>query len=73
MNCQGLIGKRTPEGEPLETDLDVVLYLLDSAGVAVVAGSSYGSSPYFRISIATAIEIIEKGCQRIAQAVGQLR
>jgi aspartate aminotransferase len=72
VNCQGLIGKRTPEGESLQTDLDVVLYLLDSAGVAVVAGSSYGSSPYFRISIATAIEIIEKGCERIAKAVGKL-
>ena len=42
VNCQGLIGKRTPEGKTLETDLDVVLYLLDSVGVAVVAGSSYG-------------------------------
>jgi aspartate aminotransferase len=73
VNCQGLIGRRTPEGKTLETDLDVVLYLLDSVGVAVVAGSSYGSSPYFRISIATGIEIIEKGCDRIAGAVGQLR
>ncbi len=36
----------------LETDLDVVLYFPDSAGVAVVEGSSYGSSPYVRISIA---------------------
>jgi aspartate aminotransferase len=73
VNCQGLIGKRTPEGRALETDLDIVLYLRDSEGVAVVAGSSYGSSPYFRISIATAIEIIEKGCERIARAVSRLR
>ena len=72
VNCGGLIGKRTPDGQTLASDLDVVLYFLDSAGVAVVAGSSYGSSPYFRISIATAVETIEKGCERIGAAVGRL-
>ena len=34
-------------------DGDVVMYLLESVGVAVVAGTAYGLSPYFRLSIAT--------------------
>jgi len=72
IGCAGLIGKHTPEGKLLEQDGDVVMYLLDSVGVAVVAGTAYGLSPYFRLSIATSIEILEEGCQRIARAVAEL-
>lgn len=73
INCAGLIGKTTPEGKPLTEDGDVVMYLLESVGVAVVAGTAYGLSPYFRLSIATSIEILEEGCTRIARAVAALR
>lgn len=72
VNCAGLIGKRTPGGKVLETDGDVVLYLLESVGVAVVAGAAYGLSPYFRLSIATSIEILNDGLARIAKATGDL-
>ncbi|MEJ8810436.1 aspartate transaminase [Variovorax ureilyticus] len=73
INCAGLIGKTTPSGKPLSEDGDVVMYLLESAGVATVAGTAYGLSPYFRLSIATSIEILEEGCTRIARAVAELR
>ena len=73
INCTGLIGKTTPSGKPLKEDGDVVMYLLESAGVATVAGTAYGLSPYFRLSIATAIETLEEGCTRIARAVAELR
>ena len=73
INCAGLIGKTTPQGKALHEDGDVVMYLLDSVGVAVVAGTAYGLSPYFRLSIATSIEILEEGCARIAGAVAALR
>lgn len=72
VNCAGLISRRTPDGETLETDEDVVMYLLESAGVAVVAGSAYGLSPYFRLSIATSIDALMEGCDRIADAVAKL-
>jgi aspartate aminotransferase len=72
VNCGGVLGKTTPQGKHLETDSDVVLYLLEQAGVAVVAGTSYGLSPYFRMSIATAVEIIDEGCRKIASAVNAL-
>ena len=73
INCSGLIGKSTPAGKTLNEDGDVVMYLLESAGVATVAGTAYGLSPYFRLSIATAIETLEEGCARIARAVAELR
>jgi aspartate aminotransferase len=73
VNCSGLIGKSTPAGKRLDEDGDVVMYLLESEGVAMVAGTAYGLSPYFRLSIATSIEILEEGCTRIARAVAELR
>jgi aspartate aminotransferase len=67
-----LLGRTTPGGKRLATDTDVVLYLLESEGVALVAGTAYGLSPYFRLSIATSIEALDEGCLRIARAVAAL-
>ena len=72
VNCGGLIGKTTPDGKRLDTDGDVVMYFLESAGVAVVAGTAYGLSPYFRLSIATSLETLDDGVERIARAVAAL-
>lgn len=73
VNCAALIGRTTPEGKRLGEDGDVVLYLLEHAGVAVVAGAAYGLSPYFRLSIATSQEALDEGVKRIAAAVADLR
>ncbi|MDM0109934.1 aspartate transaminase [Variovorax sp. J22R24] len=73
VNCSGLIGKTTPSGKVLAEDGDVVMYLLESEGVAMVAGTAYGLSPYFRLSIATSIDILQEGCARIGRAVAELR
>lgn len=72
VNCSGLIGRTTPQGLRLASDVDVVLYFLDSVGVAMIPGSAYGTPNYFRMSIATRIDVIEEGCRRIAQAVATL-
>jgi aspartate aminotransferase len=68
-----VIGRRTPDGEILENDLDFVLYLLDGVGVAAVHGAAYGLSPYFRLSIATSMEAIKEACDRIEEACRTLR
>ena len=73
VNCGGLIGKTAPNGSRLDDDEAVVLHLLESAGVAVVAGSAYGLSPYFRLSIATSLELLQDGCSRIEAALVALR
>jgi aspartate aminotransferase len=72
VNCSGLIGRTTPQGTKLVSDTDIVMYLLESEGVALVAGAAYGLSPYFRLSIATSIENLDDGCRRIARAVAAL-
>jgi aspartate aminotransferase len=73
VNCAGTIGKTTPEGRTIAEDGDLVMYLLESEGVAVVAGTAYGLSPYFRLSIATSIDILEEGCARMRRAIEKLR
>ncbi|GJG96856.1 aminotransferase class I/II-fold pyridoxal phosphate-dependent enzyme [Cupriavidus pauculus] len=73
IHCGGLIGQVRPDGQVLATDSDVVDWLLDSAGVAVVEGAAYGLSPYFRLSFAAANNVLEAALQRIAQAVATLR
>lgn len=67
-SCRGLIGKNTPQGHMLNTDVDVRDYLLDAANVAVLDGGAYGLSPYLRLSFATSTEVIIEGCRRIKEA-----
>lgn len=72
VRCAGLLGRYRPDGVCLNSDADVVAYLLEE-GVAGVAGSAYGLSPWFRLSIATATDsVAEAGC-RIVHACAQLR
>lgn len=71
--CSGLLGRRTSDGKVLEKEVDVVVYLLEHAGVAVVQGEAYGLSPYMRISIASSLESLTEAGRRIANAVADLR
>jgi aspartate aminotransferase len=64
-SCKGCIGKQTPNGKIIENDEDFVTELLDSEGVAVVHGAAFGTSPCFRISYATSLELLEDACIRI--------
>jgi aspartate aminotransferase len=73
VGCAGLIGRTTPAGTRLDTDNDVAMYFLESVGVAVVQGSAYGLSPFFRMSIATSQQALDEGTDRIARAVAELR
>lgn len=72
-SCAGVIGKKTPDGRSLETDLDVSTYLLESVGVAVVHGDAFGLSPHFRISYATSDDILVEACRRIKKACAALK
>lgn len=72
VRCDGLLGRYRPDGQRLNDDGDVVDYLLEE-GVAGVAGSAYGLSPWFRLSIATATDSVAEAGRRIAVACGRLR
>ncbi|MBW9065575.1 pyridoxal phosphate-dependent aminotransferase [Rhizobium herbae] len=71
--CSGMLGKTTPGGKRIETDTDFCAYLLEDAHVAVVPGSAFGLSPFFRISYATSEAELREALQRIAKACAALR
>ncbi len=67
-SCAGVIGKTTPGGQIVRTDDDFITYLLEAEGVAAVQGSAFGLSPCFRVSYATATDLLKEACVRIRQA-----
>jgi aspartate aminotransferase len=70
--CAGVLGKVTPSGKRIETDTDFCAYLLEDAHVAVVPGSAFGLSPFFRISYATSEAELKEALERIAAACERL-
>ena len=54
-------------------DEDLVTELLAAEGVAAVHGRAFGMSPFFRISYATATDVLEDACNRIQRFCGNLR
>lgn len=67
----GLFGRRA-NGQPLTTSAEVVGYLLDVAGVALVPGDAFGDDRYMRLSYASSLAELEAGLARVDQAVQQL-
>ena len=72
-SIEGLIGKTTEGGVTIDSDDTFATELLDAEGVAVVQGSAFGLSPYFRISYATSETVLEEGCRRIQRFCAGLR
>ena len=69
----GCIGKSTPSGKVIKNDEDFVSELLGAEGVAAVHGAAFGLEPHFRISYATATELLEDACARIQRFCASLR
>ena len=72
-SIEGLIGKTTEGGTVIDSDDTFATELLDAEGVAVVQGSAFGLSPYFRISYATSETVLEEACGRIQRFCAGLR
>lgn len=73
ISCSGLINKNTPDGKVIYNDIDFADFLLDHAQVAVVPGTAFGRSPYFRISYAASMELLIKACEKIRNAICKLK
>jgi aspartate aminotransferase len=57
----------------IRNSAEMATYLLDEANVALVPGGDFGHDEHIRISYATSMEQIEKGVERIRQALLKLR
>lgn len=67
----GLFGRQA-HGQVLRTSAEVVSYLLDTAGVALVPGDAFGDDRYMRLSYASSMAELKEGLARIERAVQQL-
>jgi aspartate aminotransferase len=67
----GVIGRRTKGGKVIESDLDFAEHLLEAGGVAVVPGTGFGMSPFFRLCFAYSDAEMVEACRRIRHAVEQ--
>jgi aspartate/methionine/tyrosine aminotransferase len=67
------IGKSTPDGLTIASDVELCDWLLDAGKVAVVPGSGFGAPGHVRLSYACSMPNIENGVARIAKTLATLR
>ena len=72
-DISGCIGKTSAAGTVIKDDETFARALLEETGVAVVFGSAFGLSPNFRVSYATADEVLREACTRIQSFCRALR
>jgi aspartate aminotransferase len=71
-NVTGLFGKKWGDRK-ISNSSDVSDFILEEAKVAVVAGAAFGDDQYIRFSYATSMSNIEKGMDRIQEALKKLK
>jgi aspartate aminotransferase len=71
------IGKTKPDGEKIITSSDLVFYLINEAGVALVPFSAFGedkSEPWFRASVGgLPVDEIKNMMPKLEQALSKLK
>jgi aspartate aminotransferase len=70
-NIRPLLGKKA-NGKKLESACDLADYLLEEARVAGVPGEDFGSKENIRFTYAASLEDVERGCERIKEAIEKL-
>jgi len=72
-DVSAFIGRRTPKGQTIDSDLTLCEYLIEEGKVAVVPGSAFYAPGFIRLSYATSQANIEKGVGRLGEALGKLK
>ncbi len=71
-DVSAFVGKKTPRGQTIDSDLTLCDYLIEEAKVAVVPGTAFYAPGFIRLSYATSQANIEKGIARLGEALGGL-
>ena len=74
-SIEALLGRRlpTPDGEQTVTDGESFCKLLLARGVAVIPGEPFGAPNHIRFSFALGMPDLERGIERVARMVAELR
>ncbi len=59
-------------GNKIKNSLDLSMYLLKEANVAVVPGSAFGKEGFIRISFSTSMSNLEEAAKRLSKALGKI-
>jgi len=70
-SIRALLGKKG-RGKRLGSACDLAEFFLEEAQVVVVPGEDFGAAENIRLTYATSLEEIEKGCDRIEAAIRKL-
>ncbi|WNF01084.1 aminotransferase class I/II-fold pyridoxal phosphate-dependent enzyme [Streptomyces luomodiensis] len=73
VDASALMGSVTPSGKRITTDAELAEHFLDTSGVVVISGDSYGCPGHFRASFALSSEIIGEAVAGLARSVELLR
>lgn len=71
-NCSKFIGRRSPNGNDINSDIDFCHYLLEESRVIVTPGQPFGASGYFRLSYAVADEDLHVALDGIKASISKL-
>ncbi|NEW69070.1 aminotransferase class I/II-fold pyridoxal phosphate-dependent enzyme [Streptomyces rhizosphaericus] len=72
-DASALMGAVTPSGETLASDADLAEHFLETSGVVVITGDSYGFPGHFRASFALSSDTIREAVAGLAHSVSLLR
>jgi aspartate/methionine/tyrosine aminotransferase len=65
--------EKESNGARIRNSYGMAYYLLKEANVAIVPGDSFGADDHIRLSYATSMENLEKGMDRIVEALARLK
>ncbi len=71
-NIKGVFQRKHEQGI-ITSASDLSAFLLDTAQIATVPGEPFGTSTHLRLSYATSLEVIERGLDRMRQAINNLQ
>jgi aspartate aminotransferase len=71
INVSQLLGRQI-NGETLNTPTELCQYLVENAGVALVAGEAFGSSQHIRLSYATDMKTLQEAMKRLKKAFSDI-
>lgn len=72
-DISALYGKSTMNGRIIQSDLDFANYLIESVGVATIAGTAFGMPGHIRCSFATSSDNLRAAANAIKSACSHLK
>ncbi len=71
-NVSYYLGKSMPDGTIVHTADELCVMLLETFGIALVSGTSFGDSSYVRLSFAASKDDIREGVERLKRGLASL-